>query len=201
MFDQFFKYECCRRELHSIAVCIWLYSELTIAENKYKVTGIHLLSKRSTNEITRHQVAHEAIQELNNHSIAKRHLVIGDFNAEPYDSILTSSSTFNTIFASDIGKTKSHKREQTASTVFVNPSWRLITNSGKVHGTFYFKSAGTNDGCGWSLLDQVIATELAFFDIQADSIRIPLHNSMLDDSGEPNTQKISDHLPIMFTLK
>jgi|GEM_PF-2451976 len=123
-------------------------------------------------------------------------LVFGDFNSDPYSSVMTETLTFHaTPNLKDLNNNEG----------FYNPSFCLLgdrilhLNESKPPGSTYF----SRDSLKWRLIDQVIFRKAIAQNFDFASLKLIQHvnsHSLTDESGRPDTKNYSDHLPIQFSL-
>lgn len=124
-------------------------------------------------------------------------IVVGDFNANPYDEELLSKSAFNSVLFKEIidknefSNPKSKKRKR-----FYNPILHYISEDTKMYGSFYYEKHTTPY---WYCLDQVLVRKKL-----ANSIKHVEYLKRIDamdllKNAIPDN-KISDHLPLLVKL-
>ena len=128
---------------------------------------------------------------------SERVIIMGDFNLEPWDSILSGKRIFNTTFFHN--RNLVYHRRTGNDRIFYNPILEFVVKSTTTNlgGTFY------NDRTGWALFDTIlydtsqgavrfdVLTQLAKSHLLNTSPSI--HQSFLNDN--------LDHLPILAEIK
>lgn len=187
------------------------------------IVGVHLNSKTGIDEKTQLLLNNKASQEIHdffqtNHN---RAIIVGDFNHNPFESILNSSFTFNSIPNREIIKRLEHRIYlRKRKVLFYNPMWNFIgdhdfqTNQERINGTYFFREDRhkTIDQLHWNLLDQVLVSKPIIDSINPQDIQIitgynnGTQNINLADSSFFALTKsylnpdYSDHLPIKFSI-
>ena len=175
------------------------YVVVNLPNANVDIVFIHLLSKFGTNELTQVIENEKILNEIYSQYSGEKKIFIGDFNSNPYDSDLTSSRVFNSIFPHEINH-KIGRREFSKNRKHINPCWKLY-NSNNITGTFRFSSS-KYDNIGWSMLDQVVFTKETEELFNYDSLEILTEVSGFDflKNDGSISEECSDHLPIKFSL-
>lgn len=167
-------------------------------DTEYLIAGIHLQDRRSYPDpairiMTIQRLVND-IEKIERNISNNNTIVIGDFNANPYDPELLQMNAFNAVLFKDL-------IEQSATNVvagirykrFYNPILNYISESTKTYGSFRYSGGCSNPI--WHCLDQII-------------VRKPLANSIIDleyiksINGKSLIKRtninsdISDHLPL-----
>lgn len=136
-------------------------------------------------------------------------LIIGDFNASPFDAGIAGFYGLNATSSREIALTQDGRVFYGTKIPFLyNPMWRFLGDM-KTPGTWY-KRLSSPVCHDWYLLDQALfspaLTPYLDEENDADAIRIltedadvALGGSSLMKNGKPNSA-ISDHLPIFVRL-
>ena len=143
-----------------------------------------------------------------------RTLLIGDMNCDPFEpgmiwaQCLYALMTRQIVLGSDPKQPGTRQAENIRYRMFYNPMWRHygeMNNSpaGSHYGTFYYDRRG-RENIFWHMLDQALlrAELLPFF--RDDSLEIVTRigsTSLLTNSGIPDKNRFSDHLPIVLELE
>lgn len=190
----------------------------------FYLCGVHLTSKVGKDDLTQFQYNHIGIVELhdfirNNHD---RMIVVGDFNHNPFDSVLISKGVFNSIpsrkVITELGR-RTYKQKPRA--MFYNPMWNFLgdhdftTMSPKINGTYFLpeKKIKLSNQLHWNLIDQVIISHSIQESLNPDSIKIvhefispttrnkiKIAADQLYGHGSFINSWFSDHLPITFEI-
>lgn len=208
-------------ELFNKRVCV---ARLTVNTKKdFFLVGVHLNSKTGIDEKTQLLLNHKASQEIHDFFQANhnRAIIVGDFNHNPFEPILNSSITFNSISNREITKRLGYRTHlRTRKVLFYNPMWNFIgdhdfqTNQERFNGTYFFREDQhkTIDQLHWNLLDQVLVSEPIIDTINPQDIQIIseynngtqninlAHNSFFASTKSYLNPDYSDHLPIKFSI-
>lgn len=108
------------------------------------------------------------------------------------------------VMTKDIAIKRSRTVRQQAYPYFYNPMWGRFGDTTKgPPGTYYHSRANYHEYF-WHMFDQVLIRPelLGTFDSETLQILTECGETMfLRRSGEPDATRISDHLPLVFTLK
>ena len=122
-------------------------------------------------------------------------IVVGDFNADPYEGTMLGADGFHALPDKNYAKT-GRKVQGIVFEAFYNPTWNLYGDYNQPTGThFYNNSQETNQL--WYLLDQVIMRPDMIEKFIPESLHI-IYEGVKDKHGKPGK---SDHFPIVFSLK
>ncbi len=168
------------------------------------VFGIHLPDNRNNTRESINACAGEvarAIIDVEKEKKLNKTIVVGDFNLNPYDDGMVNASSFHAIMDSKIVKNVSRTVLNKEYNYFYNPMWSLHGDIGNnVAGSYYYK--GGFISTHWNVFDQVLLRPSLIDNFDKDSLKFIVFDgvkSLLKKSGLPN-EKISDHLPLTFTL-
>lgn len=153
------------------------------------------------------------LHEANN----KSSIIIGDFNHNPFETIMMSVDGFNSIPNKTLIEHLQHRSlYYKPKDLFFNPMWRFLGQE-KCNGTFFYKEKfhKNSDDLHWNVLDQVIISKDIMDSMDSNQVNIiteyknsstqkvvyfaneifyPVHKTYIN----PET---SDHLPISFTIE
>jgi len=126
-------------------------------------------------------------------------IVIGDFNANPYDEELTSIYTFNAVLFKSVierGEFTNHntfKRKR-----FYNPILHYISEDTEMYGSFYHDQEHMTSY--WYCLDQVLVRKSLINNVINIKYLKKINSQKLLGRIRPN-KSISDHLPLVVCLQ
>jgi hypothetical protein len=135
----------------------------------------------------------------------ERTIVAGDFNANPFEPELGSTSGMHAVMTSDLASPEPRRLFGKEYGFFYNPMWNLYgdRHGGQPAGTYYFDGGQPHEWY-WHMLDQVVVRPVLIPRMPLTSLRIitagPSGNLAKPD-GRPNRKKASDHFPIVFDLE
>lgn len=182
------------------------YASFQILNNKDIFCCVHLPSRimRNSDGMRKsaiNKIMHEIIcleKRLNTDNT----IIVGDFNSNPFDSECIDAERFHGIPIYDVAKNKKRIIANEEYKMFYNPMWNFFGDKQKPYGTFYYSGNDMNNTF-WHIYDQVIISPSLKerFDIsQLQIITETETQYLINNKGHPN-KKISDHLPIIFSIK
>lgn len=186
-----------RREQSRYILYSFIYNDL-----EYILCGTHLPANPTSDADARKNIIRELvidIKELENNRKHKRSIVIGDFNANPFDTELIQKDCFNAVLFKDlILKSERITYHGKYYTRFYNPTLCYISEDEKQYGSYY-NSNGISS-LYWYLFDQVIVRkELADSIVNVQYLK-KIGELGLINKKAPN-KSISDHLPLLATIE
>lgn len=167
----------------------------------YIIAGIHLQDRRNVDTATRIACIGRLVNDISNvesRCKCKKTIIIGDFNANPYDDELLQMNAFNAVLFKDvIQKSETRTLDRIRYRRFYNPTVHFISESTKNYGSFYFTSGSSTPV--WHCLDQVLVSkELCDSIISMNYLKVINKKSLIKNTKPDET--ISDHLPLLVTL-
>ena len=131
----------------------------------------------------------------------KNTIVIGDFNANPYDEELLDKDAFNAVLFKTIIKANEFTSpEGDRIERFYNPIIHYLSESTEMYGSHYYDGSTKHWTPYWHCLDQVLVRKNLVDLIQEIKYLKRIGDkSLLNRAKKPN-EKISDHLPLLVTL-
>jgi len=179
-----------------------LYSFL-FNNKQYNVAGIHLEDRRNDPDgvlrLSTIRDVTNSILEVEEKFYCDNTLVIGDFNANPFDKELLQVDAFNAVLFKEIISrrdikcinNKSYKR-------FYNPTLNFLSESTKNYGSFYYNQSFNTPI--WNSFDQIIVRKPLMDLIEEVCYLRKIGSKSLINSIKPN-KKISDHLPLIVNRR
>ena len=168
----------------------------------YLLVAIHLEDRRNYKtadrvETIRHLVAD--IKKTEELLKCTNTIVIGDFNANPYDEELLSKYSFNAVlFKSVINKCDFTNPRSKKIKRFYNPIINFLSEDTEMYGSFYYDQDYNTSY--WHCLDQVLVRKDLVDSVRhLEYIKRIDTNNLLKNSI-PNSE-ISDHLPLLVKLE
>lgn len=180
------------------------YCSFQIVEDKYILCCVHLPSKLYADEQKQQIAIDTIIEEIRNTEKSEgksNTIILGDFNANPYETSCLGAPYFHGIPVYDETCRENRKIYGKAFSMFYNPMWNLFGDFSFPAGTFYYSSNDVSIPY-WNMYDQVLIRPCMrknFNDEQLKIIYKVSHKSLLDKDKHPN-KEISDHLPIVFEI-
>ena len=146
----------------------------------------------------------EKIVELEEMLGHKRTLLVGDLNMNPFEKGVVAANGFHATSSRAVAKKGVRVVKGEPYTFFYNPMWgHLGDKDNKPAGTFFYDKSQITEYF-WNMYDQVlIRPDLVdwFDDKSLENISAIGGTSLLKNNSRPNKEDISDHLPIIFSLK
>ena len=165
----------------------------------YLIVGLHLASMTDglQRRLEQIRIINGFIrEEERGRQYSNRTIVIGDFNANPFDIEMIGHNNFNAVLHADL-----IQRQETVTWVnaeykrFYNPILHFLTEDTKMYGSFYKH----NDGrpLYWYCLDQVLIRKPLIKTLKnMEYVKTIGGSSLLKRSGLPD-ERFSDHLPLL----
>lgn len=167
--------------------------------NTYLVCGTHLEDRRNYKSADRIQTISNIVSDVEeNEDIFQcdNTIVIGDFNANPYDDELLSVYAFNSVlFKSVIQQNEMKEWNGTKKKRFFNPILHYISEETGMYGSFYY--SGSHETSYWHCLDQAIVRKGLVNKISSVKYLKKIDGYELIKDIRPN-KEISDHLPLVI---
>lgn len=186
-----------RREQNRYAI----YS-VTNENEQYIIAGIHLQDNSHSDSDVRKIAIRDLVQDLKEQEKLLQHnntIVIGDFNASPFDDELIQKDSFNAVLFKELIMkaefvTFEHKRYQR----FYNPMLNYISEDDLTYGSMYY---GTGlKTLYWYCYDQILVRKVLANKIIGVSFCKAIKNKRLLKDISPN-KDISDHLPLIVEFE
>ncbi|MEZ0486834.1 hypothetical protein [Fibrella aquatica] len=172
----------------------------------FLLTALHLPDKMSADEESQSENASSVATQLiiaENRLGLKRHLVVGDFNMNPFERGMIKANGFHGTMSSEIASKGARTVQGKSYPYFYNPTWGLFGDLNKeASGTYYYRKA--EHVCyEWNLFDQVLIRPSLIANFVKESLTIVQQDSvssLIKRNSQPNKNAYSDHLPLFFTL-
>jgi len=171
------------------------------------LSGVHFPSKLHANEDDQELVGYQLknlLEEAKNEVRHNKIIIIGDFNANPYEKIMTKANMLHAIPNASIVEYKKKRITTSESwSMFYNPMWNFLGDKNEPNGTIKYDAGGAIN-LYWNLFDQSLFSAEMIKYLEVDSLQIITSikdYSLLDKSGSPDKKLFSDHLPIFFKIK
>ena len=171
-------------------------------EYKYLVAGIHLQSRLHSKTEDRLDTIHDLVEDIEQQERLLKHsntIVIGDFNASPFDKELILKTGFNAVLYKElIRKNESVEYRKKRYKRFYNPMLQIYSENLRDYGSYYYSSE--IDSLYWYSFDQVIVRKSLMDNLKKVHYCKQIKNKSLMKSVMPNLS-ISDHLPLIVTFE
>ena len=127
-------------------------------------------------------------------------VVIGDFNANPYDEELLLPSAFNAMLFKGILRARGSRTWHDKSYPFMyNPTVNWLSEDTETYGSHYYSS---DDGTSpvWNCYDQALVSRTLMDGVRSYSYLRRIGETDLIARRRPK-RKISDHLPLLVDIE
>ena len=170
--------------------------------NQFLLGGVHLPSKRDGGP---ESICQDLAMDIREAAAARERIVlVGDFNANPFEKAMADFDYLHAIFdAETVKRRRSRKYRHRERPLFYNPSWTLLDERNYPKGSYWY-GGSVNYQLYWNVLDQVIMN-VEFMELfQRDSLKLitgTRDRTFLTPAGKPDKAGYSDHLPLYFTFQ
>lgn len=163
--------------------------EFDLPKETISIINIHGYSKLEKD----HSDLNEKIfKTLNIIKKPSKHLVIGDFNMDPFEENLFNKTTFM-AFREKEYVMSSEKQVP----MYYNPSWKYMCEKDHPKGTIFFETSMVQ----WSMFDQVLISKDLVNNFISFEIPSMLGTKMISVSDCKSEKNFSDHMPIKLTME
>lgn len=171
------------------------------AVKDYLLVAVHLEDRRNYETPDRKKTIEHLIVDVEQTEElleCSNTIIIGDFNANPYDEELTSKYAFNAVlFKSIIDKNEFTNPNSLRQKRFYNPILHYISEDTEMYGSFYHEQNHMTPY--WYCLDQVLVRKSLSNSVNHVEYLKRIDTRDLLVNKIPNG-KISDHLPLLVSL-
>lgn len=129
-------------------------------------------------------------------------IILGDFNLNPFEEPMIAARCAHALSCKIVARRKHRKIQKQKYKMLYNPMWNLFGDNEGVPGTYYYQSPGQKSYY-WNIFDQVIIRPELINFFENDSLKIITKTekiSLIKKRNKRPNEKISDHLPIFFTI-
>lgn len=173
----------------------------TFNNTEYNLVGTHLQDRINTDKEVRILTIGRLVNDLSNlerSSKCNNSMIIGDFNANPFDDELLRISAFNAVlFKKVIEKSETRTVDKHQYKRFYNPILNYISEDTETYGSYYH--IGDSNSPIWHSLDQFIVRKPLINKIDDFKYIKTINDVSLIKSVMPN-KEISDHLPLFISI-
>jgi endonuclease/exonuclease/phosphatase family metal-dependent hydrolase len=133
----------------------------------------------------------------------KQTVILGDFNANPFEAIVGGISGLHAIRVKEVGGKRNRSISGENYEFFCNPMWSCYKGWEKSPpGTHYFNGGDVHE-VFWHMIDQVVLRPQALHMFSEKDLHVLTeagNNTLLTSRGLPDKGNASDHLPVLFKL-
>ena len=127
-------------------------------------------------------------------------VVMGDFNANPYDEELLLPSAFNAMLFKGILRARGSRTWHGKSYPFMyNPTVNWLSEDTETYGSHYY-SSGDGTSPVWNCYDQALVSRILMDGVRGYRYLRRIGETDLIASRRPK-RKISDHLPLLVDVE
>lgn len=174
---------------------------VTFNEIKYIIVGIHLQDRLTSDEAVRIETIGRLMNDVKNlekSSKCSNVIIIGDFNANPYDRELLQMNAFHAVlFKEVIKRSETRKVDGITYRRLYNPILNFISEETQTYGSFYYSSGSCTPI--WHCIDQVLVSKSLVDNVATMQYIKSIGRTSLINIIKPNPD-ISDHLPLFVEL-
>ena len=166
---------------------------------------VHGLDKRNNSQAKQELFLQQVVAALSHFENMVGHdrsIVLGDFNANPFESPVASALGMNAVISRAIAQSDPRRMLKQSYPYFYNPMWNLYGDEPRssAPATYYYRGSDPHE-LYWHMLDQVLIRPslLNKFDFSLlDIVTTVRSNELTGARGTPDRTRFSDHLPVVF---
>lgn len=171
--------------------------------SEWLLVGAHLQDRWSSEDPSKrlHTIRQimAALKESQSEYCCKNKIIIGDFNAGPFDRELLQPDAFNAVpFKDVIRKRTSRKWNEAEYEHLYNPVVNWLSEETSTYGSYYTSNPTVNPY--WHCFDQVLVSRSLVDWVQDFSYLRSIGQRSLMADVRPDSA-ISDHLPLLVALE
>ncbi len=167
----------------------------------YIIVGLHLEDRRnydSDDRINTIKSITSDLERIERQFQCKNTIVIGDFNANPFDKEIVGYHGFNAVlFKAVMEECEVRTRQSNEKQRFYNPMIHYISEDTRMYGSYYYTSDSSN--LYWYCFDQVLFRKPLINDINSIQYIKKIGETDLIARSQPKSC-ISDHLPLFVSI-
>lgn len=167
----------------------------------YVIAAVHLQDRMNHTTAKRIDTA-KAVLNYVNEQKRKLHIdkivIIGDFNANPFDEELIAIVSFNSVLFKSVMKKEEIKSEGVKYRYLYNPILQFIRDDDGKRGSYYYSSGDAP--LYWNCFDQVLMNKRAMTEFVTMEYITRTVSTDLQAQKGPN-KKYSDHYPLFVTFQ
>jgi len=184
------------------------YKIIKLETTYYKliIGMIHNVDKFSSSENEQKEILRlfsNDIFEVETRHNTKNTIVLGDFNASPFEESLIAANAMHAIPYRNETTDKGRRVNGVYYEKFYNPMWKLLAKEESPYATFHYNNSKLANYY-WYMLDQFIIRPgliPAFDESTLNILTETKGHKLIKENGFPNKDDYSDHLPIFCTIK
>lgn len=172
----------------------------------FMLAGVHFPSKLH-DEDRQELIGRQLVDDILDSEKRLKHnntIIVGDFNANPFENAMISFGYMHAIYDSEIVEKKKVRKCCDMTRQFLyNPMWNLFGDDNLPKGSYYCDTGGVKN-LYWNIFDQVLISPNVVKSYIRESMKIITSikdYKLLDREGIPDKVSYSDHLPLFFSFE
>jgi len=176
--------------------------EIDTKESRFIISAVHLQDRRNYDSSARIATIGRLVNDISTQedkNKCKESIIIGDFNANPYDEELLQFNAFNAVLFKDvIRKSETRLYNERRYRRFYNPVLDFISETEMNYGSYY--STNHSSSPVWYCLDQALFSRSLVDSVMNFRYIRKIGSEDLVNTAGP-LHRISDHLPLIVSVK
>lgn len=170
------------------------------------LAATHLPSKLFRDEYHLWEKAYQVsakIREIERELGTSRTVLVGDLNMNPFEKGVISARGLHAVMTRAIAAKKTRTIDRESYPFFYNPMWGRFGDTTEGPAGTYYRPGSSFAEYFWHIHDQVLIRPNLLDSFDEKSVRILTEcgeRKFVRRSGIPDQSRVSDHLPLLFTL-
>lgn len=152
----------------------------------------------------------ERVELRENQHATNKTVLIGDFNADPYSESMVAPGALNAVMCRNMALRRKFRKQGTGGfqkkiPMFYNAMWGALGDQTNIQQPgSYYNGGDLSDTAIWHALDQVLIRPSLIHVLYPDTPKFLTNigsTSLLSPRANAVDTRISDHLPVLVTLK
>jgi hypothetical protein len=143
------------------------------------------------------------IEEQETKAGHRRTIVLADLNVNPFEEGVVAAGGLHAVTTRAVASRGQRVVQGTSYPFFYNPMWHYFGDRHEsAPGTYYYEKAESLNYY-WNIFDQILLRPDVLHGFRNDGVRVITQidgQPLLDNSGKPDVEGASDHLPLLLTL-
>jgi hypothetical protein len=176
------------------------------AREEFLLAAVHLPSRLREEATSLNMEGEEIARTIREHETREGHertLVIGDFNLNPFEPAVAGTAGFHAVMSKQIARRGARVVHGRRYPFFYNPLWNHFGDETPPAGTYFYRGGG-HLAYFWHIFDQVLVRPELIKYLPAQPVEIITTvkaQTLLRGNEVPDRTRMSDHLPVLFTMK
>lgn len=177
---------------------------LEVSKDEKQIIGaVHLPSRLYANDEDRRMEIEEMVNNIQKLEVKYKTtntIIVGDFNANPFEGCMTSVNGLHSVSSKDVARKLKRTVREKDFYMFYNPMWNKFGDFQGVAGTYYY-SGSTAQEIFWHIFDQVVIRPQLISRFEEEKLNIITQIEETSLLRNNNTKiLVSDHLPLEFAI-